>query len=351
MFAACLLIALVGSAALRTVAKPLLLSAYETRFSFVPGHWFGQRVADLARQSSEACIIIGASNAREGFEPIVLGQAVSGTRFVNAATTGGNNEVLEVQSAILERYGIRPKCAVVGASSWTMFRDGSPSITSEEYLGLLEWTDVLNISSRPLLTREGPWIAAGLLLPLKAQARQLNRLVRWNIHNLRNATISKLPISNMESFPDELKPADDYLYLDTPPHLFADWEKLVDASAPWYPASRYGGALQDQSFRKTLDRLISLSERVVVVVTPQTEILSPAVASGSPYFWALMKEYAGRIDIIDCSTLDAPKLFVDEGHLTAEGRNIMSGEVGAILAESLSGAKSAPPTHCRPVFL
>ena len=268
------------------------------------------------------------------------------THIVNLATTGGNNEVLEIQSAVLKHNGIAPRCVIAGVSTWTMHRDGSPSITAQEYLGLLEWNNVLGLTSRPLLSREGPRIATNLVLPLRSQARQLNRVARSFIRTARARTIGPLPVGGFETYPDELKPADEFLYQDSAAHLMKDWDRLVQQSRPYYPASRYGGRLQEMSLRTTLDRLLSISPDVVLVITPQTPILEPASRSGAPHFWRVLNSYNGRITVIDCSGFRDLSLFIDEGHLNSRGRLLMSAEFGHMLRSLLRGETPASAQHC-----
>lgn len=346
MLAVCVLISAAAAAAVRSAAHPLLLRAYSQRFSFMPGHWFGERVAVLSGHQSPSCVILGASNAREGFDPEIIEAATPGILVVNAATTGGNNEVLEVQSAILKHNRIRPRCVIAGISTWSMFRNGSPLITAEEYLGLMDWDDVLGLSAKPLLSKEGPRIVFGLVLPLRGEAKQLNRVARSAIKRVRQASIGALPDGRYETHPGELKPADNYLYLHTAPHLVQDWAKLVERSRPWYFPSRYGGQLQERSLRTTLNRLLGLSPDVLLVITPQTPILSPASRAGSPYFWEVIESYRGRITLVDCSGFRDLSLFIDEGHLGAQGRAQMSAEVGQILRDRLAGRTLSPTAHC-----
>jgi hypothetical protein len=338
----------VFAAGIRIVAQEPLLQAYAARFQFVPGQWFAKSVIDLRRQSSNSCVILGASNGREGFDPAILARNARGLAFVNAATTGGNNEVVDIQSAILERQDIRPNCAIVAFSKWTMFRDGSPDLAAEEYLALLDWGDVVSLASRPLLTRKGVHVAASLVLPLRNHARQLNILVRVGIRQIRERWLGPLPESRYEYYENELRPGDTYHYQRTTPHLMHDWDRLVARSRPFYPASRYGGKQQEAAMRNSLDRLLRItSGRVAIVVTPQTPILDPASRSAEPYFDRVLKEYAGRVAVIDCTALRDLALFVDEGHLNVRGRAVLSTEVGQVVAGGALSGRRLESAHCK----
>jgi hypothetical protein len=338
----------VFAAGIRTVARKPLLNAYATRFQFVPGQWFAKSVIDLKRQSSNTCVILGASNGREGFDPAILARNAPGLVFVNAATTGGNNEVVDIQSAILERQNIRPNCTIIAFSKWTMFRDGSPDLAAEEYLALLDWGDVISFASRPLLTRKGTHVAASLVLPLRNHARQLNLLVRVEIRRARSRWLGPLPASRYEYYENELRAGDTYNYQRTVPHLMRDWDKLVARSRPFYPPSRYGGAREEAAMHSSLDRLLRLTRgRVAIVVTPQTPILDPASRAAEPYFDRVLQGYAGRIGVIDCTALRDLALFVDEGHLNARGRAVLSTEVGQVVAGGVLSGREVTSAHCK----
>ena len=347
MLVVALAVSSVFAAAIRFFAQPQLLDAYATRFQFVPGHWFAKSIIELKRNDRNTCVVLGASNGREGFDARILERNAPGVSFLNAATTGGNNEVVDLQSVILERHDLRPRCAIVAFSTWTMFRNGSPELAAEEYVSLLDWGEVIALPSRPLLTLEGHHIAARLILPLRSYARQLNLLVRVEIHRVRAKWLGLLPVSRYESFKSELQPPDDYLYQRTPPHLMQDWEKLVARSQAFSSSSRYGGALQETAMRRSLDRLLRLTDgQVAIVITPQTPILDPASKSAKPYFDRVMRAYAGRIAMIDCTSLRDLSLFVDEGHLTAHGRAILSTEVGEVLAGGVLSGRATTTAHC-----
>ncbi|UVO52868.1 hypothetical protein [Sphingomonas sp. SUN039] len=335
------------AATLRFVAGSQLLGTYVTRFEFVPGQWFARSVIDLKRDPASTCVVLGASNGREGFDPAILARNAPGTAFVNAATTGGNNEVVDIQSTILERYGLHPRCAIAAFSTWTMFRDGSPDLAAEEYLALLDWEGVLSLTSRPLLTRKGHHIAAGLMLPLRTNARQLNLLMRVSVSHARKRVLGPLPLNRYESYAGELQSPDTYNYQHTPSHLLADWDRLVARSRPFYPASRYGGAMQESAMRRSLDRLLRLTGgHVAIVVTPQTPILDPASRAAKPHFDRVVQAYAGQVALIDCTALRDMALFVDEGHLTADGRAILSAEVGQIVAAGVMSGRKGSSAHC-----
>jgi hypothetical protein len=335
-----------ATATIQLAAAPLLLHAYSHRFSFIPGLWFGEHIAALAKDPEHSCAIIGQSNSREAFDPQLFDRAAPGTRFINAATTGGNNEVFEVQADILRHYQLHPRCVIIGVTLWTMYRDGSPPLAGGEYLGLLGWGDLLGLASHPLATREGPRIFAEQMLPLRTVALQLNRVLRAAVRDERAHLVSALPPSRYEGYPGELEPAGDYYYLNTPPQLSGHWAELVRQRRPWYASSRYGGPTQTRSMRNTLDELLSLTPHVFVVLTPQTAILDPASRQGAPYMRRVLANYAGRITTIDCSQLRNTRLFVDDGHLDGEGRAIFSQQVSAIIAAVLSGRTPPVEPNC-----
>lgn len=324
--------------------KPLILQAYAQRFSFLPGQYFGEKVRSVRDDPANTCIIIGDSKAREGFDPSLLEQ-VSGTRIVNAGTTGGNNEVIEIQTAIMRRFDVRPKCIVVAISRWMMFRNGSPDLIGEEYIGLLGWSEVARLAAHPFLSKAGPRLVFSLTMPLRAQARQLNRILRVALFDLRARTLGTLPKQSIELYENELTSVGDFKYDGIAPILKTHRDKLIDQTKPWYNPRRYGGRQQELSLRYALDEMLRLSDRVVLVDMPSTMVLDPASRLGEPYLKRVLGDYVGQLELIDCSALRNEDLFVDEGHLTSEGRRIFTEEVGNLLRSRTSiGQLTA---HCR----
>lgn len=338
-------ILLITAAACSWLMRPWTLDIYSQRFSFLPGQWFGEKIARTIPRQQDTCLIIGVSNTREGFDPAIM-QASSATQFINAGTTGGNNEVLEIQTAILKRFNVRPKCIVAGISMWMMFRQGSPPLVAEEYIGLIGWPEVMGFSNRPLFSKEGIRIALALGLPLKAQSRQLNRIIRAALHQLRGAVLGSLPLSRYELFPEELKPSNDYLYFGMAPWLAAKRDQIIKDREPWYQPSLYGDPQQDTSFRRALDNMLQLTDRVVLIHMPTTYIFDAASKWGAPHVRRVIDSYSDRIQTIDCSNMRDESLFVDEGHLTEKGREILSKEVASLLMTTVTGTANGVATLC-----
>ena len=65
------LAALVTATVAFLVDYAFLLGAYEKRFAFRPAGWFAERLA-TTEDPEKSCLIMGASTARQGFDPLVL---------------------------------------------------------------------------------------------------------------------------------------------------------------------------------------------------------------------------------------------------------------------------------------
>ena len=133
------------------------LNLYNAPLAFEPGPWFAEHIAPSVGVPNY-CLIVGASTAREGFDTEILGNYLPELKIVNAATTGGNIEVAEVQAQILSRYGIRAKCIIVGLHPFLMMAEGPPLPASTGYLAHLRLTDVMLLSDRAAVVRESPQI-------------------------------------------------------------------------------------------------------------------------------------------------------------------------------------------------
>src|SRR5579864_3087188 len=112
---------------------------YSFRFSFLPGPWFGERIAASWSDPGRSCLIVGASTAREGFDAKQLERLLPDTAFYNAGTTGGNTSVLEIQAAILEHYGLHYRCIIVPIHPWLLFvkQEAVPNLKTTEYASQL----------------------------------------------------------------------------------------------------------------------------------------------------------------------------------------------------------------------
>lgn len=328
---------------IRVVGSPALLESYRTSFSFTPGARFGNRLLQVQDAARPTCLILGNSAAREAFDTLYLDQALPARRFVNAGTTGGNNLVFEMQAAALVSSKARPDCTLLAMNSWNLYAGERPPVAGEDYLALLGWRDVARLSYHPLASSEVRRVGLGLALPLKAQARQLNRLIRHRIFRWRAHSRWPLPIARYSSFAGELNADGLYLYADKPSILRRDWSRFDARSRRYADPALYGGAEQAASLRRTLRLLAKASKRTDIVLLPQSPLLERASRLAMPAFLDAVRPFRGTVRIVDCTKLNNLDYFIDEGHLNAAGRR----ELSAAMAAYLRSPASQTVGHCR----
>jgi hypothetical protein len=323
MLIALLLIVAAFSQLLRTALWQELRDSYRYSFSWTPGSHFGGAMITL-RNARGACVILGNSAAREALDPLILSSGDPQRMFVNAATTGGNNMVFELQARLLAAHRVRPRCTILAMNSWNMFSNGPPQIATDDYLALLDWDDLAALSYSPFLTREGPRVAAGLVLPLKPQGKQINRVLRQHTWAWRRAGGEELPLSRLAYFPGELEPPPPYLYVGKPDILATQRAALVGRNREYYDPARYGGRKEKVSLAAALNTLSQVSDDTTIVILPQSPILERASRVADPSFRAAFAPYRSRVRLIDCSAVNLSIYFHDEGHLNARGRFALS---------------------------
>ncbi len=318
---------------LRSVFWNELQNSYRTSFSWSPGSHFGRAIGTLRDGGGDACVILGNSAAREALDPSRMAAASPGRGFVNAATTGGNNLVFELQARLLAAHRVRPRCVILAMNSWNMFSGGRPAIAADDYLALLRWRDLAALSYRPLSSREGTGLAVGLALPLKPQGKQINRMLRYNIWRWRASMGYREPLARYAYFPGELDPAETYLYAGKPDILAKQWTKLAERNRSYQNGALYGGAEEKRSLEATLGIMARISPENVVVILPQSAILESASRISDPAFNEALAKNRSQVRVIDCSAVNRPEFLYDEGHLNERGRAVLS----AMLARALKG--------------
>jgi hypothetical protein len=337
------------------VDSPLLLHLYAKRFAFLPGPWFAEHLERSAGDSAEDCLVIGASTAREAFDPTVLDVIVPGTRFVNAATTGGNNEVFEVQAQTIARYGLKYRCIILGMQPWVMFHKtaaGKPGVEliSTEYVSNLRLWDVLSLTDRPWREFEWPMLMTALAVPLEKHAGQLNRIVRYGMYLVYTTLIDHASsVARYERYPGELVPSRDYNYPATVNYLREDRAKVISWVQPYNKPEQYGHEEQTRSLARTLDLLSRHATTLFVVNMPDTTLADAPNAMGSPAYNAVLERFHDRLTLIDCRAGDmGEEFFLDFTHVNVRGRALMSESVGRLLkARLIDGATQFVAGPCR----
>ena len=324
-----------------------LLGLYERRFAFEPGPWFAEHLA-AAVDRPGTCIIVGASTAREGLDPGLLTQSLPGVQFINAATTGGNIEVLEVQAQIVARYGLHPKCVVLGVQPWQLFAEDPPYLHSTGYLAHLRLQDVAALIDRSSMLREIRRLVRAFLIPLDKHALRLNKLVRYYIYSLQNMTRTHpLSLRAYEYFEDEFKRSEDLLYLGAP-HYLVERPDDISKRFVYYDKYTYTSTTPERSFERALDLFTVHSERVFVVTMPDSTLMSELNRKGQAAYSRILSR--ARITGLDCSGLVPDEYFIDETHVDATGRRMVSTRVAQFLSKVwMSGARNGEQhVACRP---
>lgn len=337
MLTGLILVSAVFALSLRSALWAALQNSYRSSFSWSPGSHFGHAIVKLREESGNACVILGNSAAREALDPAGLAAALPGRRFVNAATTGGNNLVFELQARLLVAHRVRPRCVILAMNSWNMFSGGRPAIAADDYLALLRWRDLAAMSYDPFFSRDGARLLAELALPLKPQGKQLNRILRQRIWQVRGSIGYREPLSRFAYFAGELEPAETYLYAGKSDILARRWPELAERNRRYENSALYGGAEEKKSLEATLHIMKRISPENLVVILPQSEILERASYVSQFAFNEALSNSRSQIRLIDCSGVNRPEYFYDEGHLNGYGRKVLS----AMLARALS-ARNGP---------
>ena len=309
------------------------LNFYLTRFAFEPGPWFSEHLAPALADSNH-CLIVGLSTAREGFDPAILERSVPGTKFLNGATTGGNIEVVEVQAQILARYGVHPKCVIVGVHPFLMTAEFPPLLASTGYLAHLGFPDVFLLSNRWLPRREFQQVAEAMVLPLKLHSDRLNKLVRYGMFRLQERFRSEpLSINAYEYFKDEFTSGANAHYDD----IHEAPERVAELTRARYDNyTSFTSRIPVQSFRRALAMIRKRTGTVFVVSMPNQKALAGLNARGQ----ARYDEALGEADVVqvDCSGLVSDEHFIDDAHLDKEGRRILSSAIGKIVTGATSNS-------------
>jgi len=305
------------------------LDFYRERFSFQPGSWFAEAVSKV--DSVNGCLVVGASTAREGIDAAILSERREFGSVINAATTGGNIEVLEIQAQILSRYGKHLKCVIAGVHPWLLFENDPPRVVSTGYLAHLRLNDVLELTDHSTLMLE-KWDAIRLsLIPLGKHAQRLNKLVRFWIYSLQTKWREKpLALKSFEFFPGELNAPGNSLY-PAGTDLLADRPELIKSRLEnEYPSYVFDKGPAETSFRRALEVFKSHASQVFIVIMPDTPLIETFNKKGIPAFNRVV--FQASVKIIDCSKLSlANSFFLDETHLKPSGRQILSSAISRTL--------------------
>jgi len=313
---------------------------YSIRFNFLPGPWFGEHIAATLSDSDKSCLIVGASTAREGFDPKQLEQLVPDTKFYNAGTTGGNTSVFEIEAAILEHYRLHYRCIIVPMHPWLLFENENAiaNLTTTEYASQLDLKQLNDLSFDPLGSGDRSRVLATFLVPFMKHAAQLNRILRNALFTVHTSWFQdELPRSSYELYADELKPATETFYHDIP--LNRDTVVNFLKQAHFYDPKIYGHRPPVVSLDRALELFSRHTDHLVLVKMPDSTLLASPNQFGSPSFDTVIAKYKSLMTYMDCSTLLADEFFIDSTHLNSHGRARLSAVVGAALKDLFTFAR------------
>ena len=307
------------------VDRDSIVEIYKARFDFHPGSWVGERIARTI-DSSQACLIVGASTARQGFDPAILEAGITDTQFLNAGTTGAPIEVLELEAQIVARYGMHYKCIVAAVHPWLLKQVGLPELVDTEYASQLRLPDIIALSHYWWSAAEWKKLGIAYLVPLRKHAGQLNKMMRVALLDLRNRlSTQQWDRSRMEFYAGELTPAADFSYAGNPNYLEDSYQAYVKTLTEmgWYDRDLYVLELSLASFDRALMILSTHADKLLVVTMPDTTIWDePNLWAKQAYESVIIRH--GGVAYADCQLALSDDEFVDHAHPNDDGRRVMS---------------------------
>lgn len=333
-----LILAALGASTLVALAADFrqAVRVYSVRFSFRPGPWFGERIAASLSDPDRSCLIVGASTAREGFDPKELQGLVPHTAFYNGGTTGGNASVLEIQAAILAHYGLHYRCILVPMHPWLFFsKEGAvPDLAATEYVSQLDLRQLRHLSFAPLEQSSRYPILETLLVPFMKHATQVNRIIRSSIYKAHVKWFrDEMPRASYELYADELKPAPDTNYND----IALDRDVIIRGleQGQFYDPAIYGHQEPIVSLDRALRMFRERTDNLILVRMPDSTLQAAPNRWTLPSFNSVVTKFDGQLTYIDCSAMFPDEFFIDSTHLTSRGRFRLSAAIGAKLNEVL----------------
>ena len=317
---------------------PRIVAFYGKRFDFRPGAVVAERIAN-SHESARTCIILGASTARQGLDAALLSERLAPIKFLNAGTTGGTIEVLELQARIIARYDVHYRCIIAALHPWLLKEVQRPEIVDTEYMAHLGAFGPLELSGDWWKEKELGKVALAMALPLRKHSGQLGRMIRYALFAAQDGVkASPLPIEDFEILDHDLRPYPTFGYPGNPKGYATNVAALEEAlrSLSWLDPAMYVNAPTVSSFEAALHLLAGQTEQLFVVTLPDTPLWNGPNAWASPTYHAVLDGLRGRVTEIDCQgTLNLDE-FVDHAHANDDGRRELTLALAASLASDLS---------------
>jgi hypothetical protein len=322
------------------------VATYSRRFDIRPGAIIGEGIA-RSNPSDRTCIVVGASTARQAFDPAILAAAIPSTRFLNAGTTGGTIEVLEIQARIIARHGLRYRCIIAGLHPWQLKNVQRPALVATEYISHLGPLGPLRLSGDWWKAEETWQVVLAMALPMRKHSGQLNRLARYLLYTAQHGVRTKpLPLDRFEVLKDDLQPYPDFGYAGNPKLYHerrADFEAALRRLS-WLDPAVYLAPDTMRSFGSALGLLADHADRLFVVTLPDTPLWDGPNAWATRAYLSTIEGLHGRATHIDCRNTLSLDEFVDHAHPNDDGRRVISQAVGALLRSELASDGDARVT-------
>jgi hypothetical protein len=331
-------------------ANPWVMQLYRVDYGN-SAHQLAGALARAQTADGDVCLLLGPSSVREGLDPTVMSETEPDLTFLNGATSGGTVLVLDPMTTMVEQSRVRFRCIVVGLNARLMISRSS-RLNGHGYTDFLDW-----LNGREILRREtsrtsradaAPEIVANTIWPYHRVARQLGRLLRYELHELHLKVTWHEPLSR-DAFalvPHELDVAPPFRYNETRPLGPRAWNRWLDRfrSEGMYDPAKYGWPEHVALLHSVLHRLAARTDQLVLIRMPEHSYGRATFAPlGEPSFGPVLNQArAGGACIIDLSDAVPDSWLRDMGHLLSTRRRGFSRRVARRVAACLANPPERP---------
>lgn len=318
----------------------LSLKLYEkVHYSNSPAHWFAGKLS-LANGKPNACLVLGASTSREGFDEDLISKSIKDKLFFNGSTTGAIQNY-EGMAKIIDRFNAKVDCIVLPLHSWQI-NEGDLQLNNLGFTDLLSFRQMLEFmltAGMPLISKSEEGTSEEFLLnsilPFRHHARIISRHIRTGLWKLHNSLFNGKPLkqSDFELTPGDLNVKREFAYTETERLPEEELQKyLVSMKSKYFDHQKYGRKTYTDSLRNTLNILTKHSKKILIVIMPDSNAMSEPVLLNSPHFFKVLKEFQKpNIYCVDFSDLIDDKYLRDHNHPLPSGRKILSKKLSTVI--------------------
>ena len=327
------------------VAKTHSQLFYFQHYNFTPGQYLGYRLQQLNNMSAdETCLLLGASTAREGFDIVFLEDALPQTNFVTLATTAAGTSPLAVVN--IQAHSIpadRYKCIVIALHPFFIRKFDSYELKVSDYRSQLTYASIIRLLNFDghLSFEDADIIANNLFIPSSKHSGILKKHLQLAVYELRK---------NVFGLTDSDKRYINRNLTRTNTHIvYSDTRKANQAKYISRRAKRIEDLNQDNpklyNHRKVLNlfvdmlqRLHSLTDRLIIITLPETPVIQPTTAAAEQYFHSSIRRSEVTAELYRCEMpFDDPyRGYVDSIHVDSEGRKLLTSSLLSILQRATS---------------